>query len=386
MNIRSLFTSILLLSVVLGKAINLKVRVLANKETEEVLLSNFTGEYYIYSDSLQIKNINYLLPYSVKAFNDSVLLLEGTDTIGLFKSISFKAAAIRQCGLKIKVSSLNIVKNFDGNFILHTAGKNLILLNELDIDDYIPGVILSEVGKGKPYEFYKVKAIICRTYALSNLRKHETEGYNLCDQVHCQVYFGKTTYENILKSTIETHNLVLVDSSAHFANASFFSNCGGQTCNSEDVWIKPAPYLKSINDHYCKGKTSYSWEKKIEEEKWLSYFEQKFKLNTSDPGIKNSLESFSQSARKVYLIESPKLIPLKTIREDWKLRSTFFEINKEGNLIVLTGKGFGHGVGLCQEGAMEMAAQGIDARSIITFYYKNVVLIDIEKIDFFNSD
>lgn len=84
-------------------------------------------------------------------------------------------------------------------------------------------------------------------------------------------------------------------------------------------------------------------------------------------------------------MEDGNCIPLRTIREDWKLRSTYFSVRLQGGQVFLNGRGFGHGVGLCQEGAMEMSKQGYSVREIIDHYYKGVLLVDLERIDFFRS-
>ena len=79
-------------------------------------------------------------------------------------------------------------------------------------------------------------------------------------------------------------------------------------------------------------------------------------------------------------------IPLKFIREDMKLRSTFFTINEEGNDVIFSGKGFGHGVGLCQEGAMRMAEKGYSYTKILNYYYSKVHLIRYSQLDFFQAE
>ena len=73
----------------------------------------------------------------------------------------------------------------------------------------------------------------------------------------------------------------------------------------------------------------------------------------------------------------PIPVPLKSLRTDFSLRSTFFSVAASGENVVLKGRGYGHGVGLCQEGAMAMAAKGITYRNIIAFYYSGVIIADI---------
>ena len=119
---------------------------------------------------------------------------------------------------------------------------------------YIAGVSESESGKkDNILEYYKVQAIICRTYALKNSGKHIKEGYNLCDQEHCQVYKGRCTNPEILLAVSKTTGIIIVDRYNQPINAAFHANCGGQTLNSEDVWSKPLDYLKSVPDTFCRN-------------------------------------------------------------------------------------------------------------------------------------
>src|SRR5208337_2379392 len=101
------------------------------------------------------------------------------------------------------------------------------------------------------------------TYALKNSRKHITEGYNLCDMVHCEVYKGRCTKPEIILAVSKTSGEVIVDKDNQLINAAFHANCGGQTVNSEDVWSKSATYLKSVNDTFCINMPKARWEKTI---------------------------------------------------------------------------------------------------------------------------
>lgn len=285
----------------------------------------------------------------------------------------------------VRVNTSAKLRTYKGKILARLQLEELKMINETDLESYVGGVIKSEVGIDNPYEFKKLKAIICRTYALSSLRKHTPEGFELCDGTHCQVFTGITTNSKIMQAVFETAGQVLVDDSINLINTSFFSNCGGQTMNSEDVWSKPLPYLVSVKDTFCLRKPSATWTKKIEKKKWVNYFGNRFNYPCRDTMFSKCLLSFDQQQRKKYFIEDGFCIQLKTIREDWSLRSTFFTVEEQGEFVLLKGKGFGHGVGLCQEGAMEMAKRGYTVREIIDFYYKNVLLIDLSRKDFFKE-
>ena len=93
---------------------------------------------------------------------------------------------------------------------------------------------------------------------------------------------------------------------------------------------------------------------------------------------KVTMLNFSQITRLSDYRVGTFSIPLMEIRTDLGLRSTFFSVKVEGDSVILNGRGYGHGVGLCQEGAMAMASKGFDFKKIIEFYYKGVVILDIK--------
>jgi stage II sporulation protein D len=359
-----------------------RIGIFYNRDPEKIFFQFSSGDFKLINEQGLSWDLNSGQNYILSAKSDSVVFGDQPAV----KSTWFKIEAREESQVfRLSLQNGNGWKNFSGSLsIISQAGK-LKLVNSTSMDDYIAGVIQAEVGTGNGEEFQKMKAVICRTYALFNWGRHEQEGFNLCDKVHCQVYPGNTRHEPIRKCVKETRGQVLVDDSLKLINPLFHSNCGGQTCNSEDVWNKPLPYLVSVKDPWCKNKPSYSWEKKIARKEWDTYLRKKFMFPSSDSLFFQKLIAFNQDDRKKYLIEDGFCIPLRTVREDWNLRSTFFTIQASGDFVVLKGRGFGHGVGLCQEGAMEMAKKGKSIKSILEFYYNGAYLVDLERIDFFRS-
>ena len=96
-------------------------------------------------------------------------------------------------------------------------------------------------------------------------------------------------------------------------------------------------------------------------------------------------DAFYQKDPKTYMPIGEAEIPLKIVRSDWKLKSTFFEAIPNGEYVYLSGRGFGHGTGLCQEGAMKMASSGFSYPDILHFYYKDVHLINMSALHFFRE-
>ena len=141
------------------------------------------------------------------------------------------------------------------------------------------------------------------------------------------------------------------------------------------------PYLRSVIDPYCRSRRSAVWQRRVDAADWGSYL--------ADMGFErisghadNNIFNFSQHRRFVNYSIGSFSIPFSKIRSDWNLRSAFFDIEAQnpGKHILIKGRGHGHGAGLCQEGAMEMAARGYNFIDILQFYYTDVKIIDINDL------
>ena len=111
-----------------------------------------------------------------------------------------------------------------------------------------------------------------------------------------------------------------------------------------------------------------------------------YKFPIDNPEAVNAACNFNQEIRHKYLIDWVYQIPLTEIRKDWKLKSTYFSIFDNGESLIFKGKGFGHGVGLSQEGAMRMIEIGYDFLEVLRFYYTDVHLIDMKMREFYIID
>ncbi|MCC7302863.1 MAG: SpoIID/LytB domain-containing protein [Bacteroidia bacterium] len=364
------------------------VRIFYNRDMPLCIFSPNNANYMVTGEGGKLFTATIHRNLQMKVQGDSIVMSEAGKIISVssyFEIFPVHPDSSGTASFELRPDGGTKARHYPGSLTITAAAGSLILTNELPLEFYIPGVIQAEVGSVNPYEFKKLKAIIIRTYALSNLEKHKAEGFHLCDKVHCQVYNGKSYQKDISRAVFETAGQVLVDDSVRLISTLFFSNCGGHTSNAEDVWNKQVPYLVSVPDTFCLKKPGAGWTRKIPEKEWLDYFEKKFYCAVNDSAMWYALTHFDQPVRKKYFMEDGNCIPLRTIREDWKLRSTYFSVRLQGGQVFLNGRGFGHGVGLCQEGAMEMSKQGYSVREIIDHYYKGVLLVDLERIDFFRS-
>lgn len=258
-------------------------------------------------------------------------------------------------------------RTYEGDLIvsLNKSGK-IQLVNDVEFETYIAGVVQSEIY-GNKTDIFRVQAIISRTWAMRNLHKHKDEEFNFCDQVHCQAYLNRCVRPDIMLGTIQSAGETIVDEEGNLIDTPFHSNSGGQTANSEDVWKSALPYLRSVQDTFSFHMRQSDWTKVVNEDKWLKYFATTHKLDIADSSIRKELMTFTQTER----VKSIAGIPLTRVRVDFQLKSTFFSVQHDSinHKITLLGHGYGHGVGLSQEGAIRMVNLGISYDSIIRHYY-----------------
>jgi stage II sporulation protein D len=194
--------------------------------------------------------------------------------------------------------------------------------------------------------------VIARTYLNKYLNKHLSDRYNVCDGTHCQVFKGLSSDTLILRAAMESKGLVILNKDSTLIISAFHSNCGGETASSEDVWLVSQSYLKRVVDPYCLASRNSKWKKSMSTNEWINLIK---KSGYTGQIINPSAFNFSQETRLTDYKTGSFTIPLMTIRNELGLRSTFFSVVREGDSIILKGRGYGHGVGLCQEGAMVMA-------------------------------
>ena len=362
------------------------IRIYSQTKIQSLTISSEVGFYSVWSNGVEVTNTTKFPLIKFTYVNDSVEVKTFENVIGKFK--------------RVKLSSPDIIKSFriklilperkprfyDDNLYITAEQGELKCINEIALDDYIAGVVQAESGRRAFQEFYKVQAILARTFALSHLQKHALEGFNLCDHTHCQAYFGKTSELDIMKAVTDTRGKVVVDENLNLIDAAFHSNSGGQTVNSEDVWGSKLPYLRSVNDSFSVKMPNAKWERKMAKEDWLSYLQLKHNYPIQDSSARRLAFSFKQESRKPFLEANNVKVPLKNVRMDLQLKSTFFSIVDQGDTIVFKGKGFGHGVGMCQEGAMRMAKLGYKYPDVINFYYQKTQLVDLHKLSFFKDE
>ena len=364
----------------------LSIRIFSQIKVQSFIIKSEIGNYSLWANGIEILNTITNPSIKLTCINDSIELKSADRLVGKFKRIKFSCAdqdATFQIKMLLPERKPRLYQN---NMLVDVEQGYLKCVNEIELDNYIGGVVQAESGRLSHPEFYKVQTILARTFALAHIQKHALEGFSLCDHTHCQAYFGKPTELNIIKSVFETKNKIVVDENLNLIEAAFHSNSGGQTLNSEDVWGSKLSYLRSVNDTFSLKMPNAKWERKIAKDDWLTYLKIKHNYPIDDEDAKLLAFNFKQDTRKPFLESNNIKVPLKIVRTDFQLKSTYFSIMPKGDSLIFKGKGFGHGVGMCQEGAMRMAKLGYTYLDILNFYYQNTQLIDLRLLDFFKDE
>ncbi len=365
---RELFILLVIISTVnQGITQKLNIAVFHTDNIKTVIFTPVSGQYSVLGDGIpvdsQVKDTYY-----ITAENDRLTVRSQVESLGSFKKMEFRTED--DSGIfQLKPDSPPVLKReYDDDLAIISRNGNLQIINKINIEKYVSGVVETEGGPDAPLEYCKTQAILVRTYAIKNMYKHSGSGFSLCDDIHCQAYKGKSRNSLINKAVEETRGIVLTDLQNNPLTTPYHSNCGGETSDASDVWQKDITCLVKTKDPFCTQSPNAKWTKRIQVSDWEHY------LRISGIYIENARPAdyeFNQLTReKFYRFKNQKVL-LTRIRDDWNLKSTFFSVASEGNILILKGKGFGHGVGLCQEGAIEMARVGYTFADILHFYFRN---------------
>jgi stage II sporulation protein D len=362
---------------VLSIALNaqVKVRIFANQSPESAIFTVNEGIYEMKFSDGQIIRITRDEPVIIMKFNKK-LAVKKRNTEGFMCDSLLITGKTGNDSFSMQINGASHAKQvYSGDFQCFPDLGTLVLINICNIEKYISGVVMAEGGAGRNLEYFKTQAIIARTYMYKYFDKHKSDKYNVCDNTHCQAFNGLSSDTLLNEAALETKGIVILNGDSTLIISAFSSNCGGETASSEDVWLLKEPYLQSVPDPYCHFSKNAAWHKSFSNKEWLDYLKKSgFTSEAGDFSVFN----FIQKSRQTDYKAGSFRLPLRTMRSDLDLRSTFFSAYATGDSIILKGRGYGHGVGLCQEGAIVMASKGFTYMEIINFYYKGVFLSDVK--------
>ncbi|MFH1478997.1 MAG: SpoIID/LytB domain-containing protein [Candidatus Omnitrophota bacterium] len=339
------------------------IRVLVEKDLSEVKLY-IKGDYKILDPEKKVldegRSLKEKITSSKNAFSGSIRILPGEKTNIYINNRQFRG-------------EIDIIRKDDGK---------LMVINHIDVEEYLYGVLYHEVSHRWPIEVLKAQAIAARTYALYQKFTTTNKYFDLTSDVYSQMYGGRTSETYITRKAVNlTMGEVLTYEGKVFP-AYFHATCGGSTASSNSIWSIDLLPLRGVKCAYCEFSPHYAWKKdfkSIDIEASLKKAGYDLTIVSidilkRDPSgrvlemvIKGKDKLVKLDGNKFRLIVGPDLI-----------RSADFNVKVSGKYIFFDGKGWGHGVGMCQWGAYGMAKEGWRSEEILEYYYPASKLIRLE--------
>lgn len=251
----------------------------------------------------------------------------------------------------------------------------LTAINVIDLEDYLMSVLPSEMPSSWPREALKAQAIAARSYAIANLGKYRSKGYDVQATVMDQAYRGASAETIASNRAVSETNGIVMKHAGKVVPGFFHSSSAGHTDVAEHVWTKEVPYLKSVPDVDHKSKYVL-WERKFPMTQIDSSLGKDvgtvlglFPVHRSPAGrVKNLL---------VIGTKGSTFVSGTAVRQMFALPSTNFNVLAYQDSYLFKGQGFGHGLGMSQYGARGLADHGYNAAQILTYYYKDVTFEQI---------
>ena len=270
-------------------------------------------------------------------------------------------------------------KEYYGGVTVNKGKDSLTVINLVPLEEYLHGVVSKEMSPSYPLEALKAQAVAARSFALKNRGRHVKDGYDLCCSTHCQVYIGVTNFDSINKSIDETRGGVLVYKEK-LIDTNFHADSGGMTEDVGDVWGTATPYLVAVKEIIQLA--IQPWTVKVPLKDFSSRFGDGFGDTKSIKLSKLTIGKGSDDRTSSGRVKSAQIIGTKTtvtltgndLRRKFSLPSTLFDMKLDGDEIIFTGYGSGHGVGMSQVGARDYAGNGWSYEKILAHYYKDTKL------------
>lgn len=261
---------------------------------------------------------------------------------------------------------------YKGNIEVWRGDRGLYLISKMPLEDYIKGVVMSEIGDDWDMEALKVQAVIARTYALYQKKKSKEKKFDITSDTSHQVFKGNPGDTRIAYAVKHTAGEILTYDGKPI-EAFYHSTCGGHTESPEEAFGKKHPYLKPVKTP-CNLSPYQNWTRNIS----YSAIEDATGIN----GVKEiqaKSKTMTGRVKEVVITGSSSRVTMEATelrrKLGWKkLPSTDFKMKPNGNSVTFEGKGFGHGVGLCQFGSLEMAKKGKSYKEILATYFPGATI------------
>lgn len=370
----------------------LELRVMLEAVNQKEVLS-IESSSYLYDDTKRISIIHADTKSKCYETGGKVFINVNDET---FSSDKFVFSPIQGNEDFIKING----KKFRGKIQVSASENSINLINVVNLEDYVKGVLPKEMPLGKNnenYEALKALAICIRTYAVKKLENGKIF-FDLYSDTRDQVYGGADAEHPLSNRAVdETKNLILKFGDKP-ALLYYHSTCGGYTESAENVFTSyPVPYMTSIKDGdepFCEISPRYSWKETYTKKEIVNRLRNYSILASDDDELEDIaiidkfesgrvsqleivVEDDNGNEREIILRGNEIRSILRTADNKNILWSTMFDISQTSGKIILTGKGYGHGVGLCQWGAIALSRNGRNYEYILAHYYPGTIIEDI---------
>lgn len=273
------------------------------------------------------------------------------------------------------------------------GGKSGARVVTMPLEEYVLGAVRAEVLPATlraqpPSPALDVQAIVSRTYATANLGRHAAEGFDLCDTTHCQVYreavAGEGPSDHAARAVAATRGRVLTFEGRPI-QALFHADCGGHTASAAAVWGgSDAPYLGAVTDWFCARRQDAGWTFAADTAAIARALNGDTRTRVGDRLRRIDIVARDPSGRALAVtLAGARTVSIRA--EVFRaamtqafgarsIRSTWFDVSREGSGFRFTGVGFGHGVGLCQTGTALRASARQTPAEILAHYFPGTLL------------
>lgn len=268
--------------------------------------------------------------------------------------------------------------------IVKKSNGKIMVINSIHLEDYLYGVLYNEVSHRWPMEVLKAQAIAARTFALYQARQNKLQPYDLRSDIYSQVYSGSDFERRSTTMAVDATRGKVLTYNGDLLPAYFHATCSGATEDSSSLWNVDMPPLDGVACDFCKESPHYWWIKDIP----LWDLEKKLKSSGYNIGRISSVKVLSKNkserVEKLEIVDASGgtvIMAGKGFRQmigPNELRSTKFDVSVALGQLIVTGRGWGHGVGMCQWGAFGQAKQGKKADEILKYYYPGAEILAID--------
>ena len=296
------------------------------------------------------------------------------------------------------ISNESAIRNPQSAIKVHLVHDNVT--EELSLEDYVLGVMRAEGTMETEPEALKALAISIRTFALKNVGRHAKDGYDFCSTTHCQRFVrspntsgalvdARASDTKLIDAVRSTEGQVLIDSHGQLIDAYFGASCGGHTADVGTLWgTTPPEYLSGVRDEYCDAGPHAKWVDTISRADLLRALQSDSRTDVGNRLDQVVITKRDETGRAEFISvdgERHRTVrgwDFKIIvgrRLGWNvLKSSRFEVTRSGSNFIFHGSGFGHGLGLCQEGAHVLAARGVNYQKILEKYFPGTNVVKRE--------